>query len=205
MGYKRVNRYDLVIPAEVCKSYRQMEDVYNKIFDNAWKINRFFIKTLTRFRLVYVLYDGYDVVANDDGVLSLYISPYDAKAAAESIVGDKTIEVLDILDYELANFMAAAQYYGAINSFEIKFPNGVKSDLIGKVYRLYDALDLTEPELNKISPLTHMYDLPDYISEFDYKHGYDEGCDDSLRVIVQEYDPDETFLLDEDDNDGLPF
>lgn len=204
MGYKRVNRYDLVIPSEVCKSYRQMDEVYNKIFDNAWKINRFFIKTLTRFRLVYVLYDGYDVVANDDGVLSLYISPYDAKAAAESIVGDKTIEVLDILDYELANFMAAAQYYGAINSFEIKFPNGVKSDLIGKVHHLYDALDLTEPELNKISPLTHMYDIPDYVSEFDYKHGYDEGYDDSLRVVVQEYDPEEAFLLD-DDNEGLPF
>ena len=49
-----------------------------------------------------------------------------------------------------------------------------------------------------------MYDIPDYVSEFDYKHGYDEGYDDSLRVVVQEYDPEEAFLLD-DDNEGLPF
>ena len=199
MGYKRVNRYNLVMPTEVCKSYREMDDVYNKICENGWKIDRFFIKTLTRFRLVYVLYDGGDVVADDDGVLSLYISPYDARAAAESMKNSEDIEILDVLDYELGNFMAAAQYYGSINSFEIKFPQGTKSDLVGKIHRLYDAIDLTEQELNKISPLEHTYDVPDYISEFDYRHGYDERYDDSPQVVIQNYD------FDEDDNDGLPF
>ena len=181
MGYKRVDRFNLVKPNDLSLNYRQVAEANTILGQHASIFERVFRKPLHAYHIVYVRMKNNEMVTDDMGCVKLYLSQTEALKKAQ-----RKEVIVDFMHDEICYCLAAARYYTGVNSFEIDFPDWVKSKYSCKKFDLNEALKYSDAELDEIDPPGIEYVPSAYLSDYDFKHGFLKNVDtDEPTVLVK--------------------